>query len=289
MSGQLLKKIREGKGMTINEVASEIISPAQLRKIETNGHQTSFENQMNLLNRLNVSIEEFIYLAKDSHSNFHLHLKNDIREAIRLKDVKKINALLSQLEINKEESCQSNYFLHSKCLLKAELTMIKTGNNVEKARKELTAISDYLGKVDQWYLYELRLLNNSLIYYDFETAVSLGEKALQNIQKHYEHFKNSEISRALLNNLATLSLKEEQYMKAYHYSSASIGLPNSTRFLYENTLSRITNQVACYKLQNSQYDPVILRDAIRFFNSFNMAHLSENIQSFLNEHGVILD
>lgn len=59
--GQVFKDIRERKGLKVTNIAEGIVTPQFLRKFERGDSNISLSNYFLLLNRMNTSVEEFIY------------------------------------------------------------------------------------------------------------------------------------------------------------------------------------------------------------------------------------
>lgn len=287
MIGKTLRLIREGKGFTLRSISQDIVSPSQLSKIENNTQVPNVDTFFHLLYRMNVTFDEFCLLTDDEYISTRTTLSSQIGEVLRKRNVPSMKRLIASLEAF-HEKYHDPYFLHAKRILKAHIWII-TENNFVKAQEEVAEIADYLFSIDDWFYYELALLNNTLFFFKINIAIELGDNALKQIEAQYNMFKDNEASRKLLNNLAVHTLKDERYyMNSYRYSSTAIGLPQSTQHIYSTIFAKITNQVACFKLQNGEYNPECLANLIQLFSLINMDDIHNECQVFVKEHGIHL-
>lgn len=73
--GSTLKLLRESKGTSQKNLAEEILSPSHLSKFENGKHSISLEIFFDLLNKMNVTVNEFIVYHEDK-SNFDVTPKS---------------------------------------------------------------------------------------------------------------------------------------------------------------------------------------------------------------------
>ena len=286
MIGRTLKFIREEKCFSQKYVANAIFSPSQFSKIESDDQNLTAENLIKLLNRLCVTFDEFCLFTEDDHIKARVQSKHYVAE---------LYANQSQLQEGIEkmdiyyEKFKDVYFYHISCLLKAMHTLLATNNDYEKARKELAPVADYLASTGNWFYYELSLFTNVLYLYPRKTAISEGKSALKKINEQYERFKDYDITRSLLINLAIYSLDEKQYMQSLEFSCKILAFPPSTNYLYDALLAKIVSQVAYYKLNSVEYDKQYLSSLINNFKFSRLDNIYKQALDFASKHGISLD
>lgn len=289
MIGKTLQSFREQKGFSVRDIAAGILSPSQVSKIENNSQIPSVDKFIHLLYRLNITFDEFCMFIDDDYMNSRIKLNSQAGETLRKRNVNDILKLIETVH-SYFEKYNDIYFYHTECVLKASYVLLTTNNDYDKARKEVAEVANYLFSIKNWFYYELSLLNNILFFFEIDVALTLGDRALRTIEKQYAQFKDNEITRRLLNNLAIYALKDEQYyMKSYHYSSTALGLPQSTQNIYSTVFAKIINQVACYKLQNGEYNHDYLSNLINWFSLIHMEEIQKKFQEFVEEYGITLD
>jgi len=289
MIGETLKYIREEKKISANFVAKDILSKAQLSRIENQNQTPNADSFIKLLHRLNVSFEEFCLLSDNDYIKIRAKTKNDIFDMLRKKNTKQMKEAINQMD-DYYDKYNDSYFNHLSCIIKATLILGESNYNYNEALKVLKPVSDYLSSVDIWFDYEIGLFINCMYLYPLEKAIAIGNAALEQIKKNYIRFKNDdEMARSLLLNLSFYTLSDEKYYHYAHaYSSAALSLPQSTHLLYNSLLVKIVNQVACFKLENGEYDEVYLANLVNGFKLMKFDELYQQCVDLISKHGITL-
>lgn len=63
--GEIVRNFRISRGLTLKEVCSENFSVAQLSKFERGDSEITFSKLLIILERMNISMEEFMFSLKD--------------------------------------------------------------------------------------------------------------------------------------------------------------------------------------------------------------------------------
>ena len=116
--GEFIKKIRQEKHLTQKELAEGILSKNFLSKFERGESKITSEIFLNLLERLNVSLDEFEQLVTSKHSQKEFLQKLDTFKS--QKDV----YLLENLKVEEKQLFQSDRnrrHLHNQILVEAHL------------------------------------------------------------------------------------------------------------------------------------------------------------------------
>lgn len=292
MIGSTFELLRDNKNMKLKEVAAGIMATSQLSKIERDEHRPSLDNFIYLLNRLNVTYDEFFELTEDEYYRHRQQLKPLISETLRRKNPREMKKLLKTLT-RYEGVYQDDYFTHMKAIVKAAfITQTLSEVDLNKdflIRQALSPVISYLEKVNQWHFYELSLLNHSLYFYEYSTALKLGEEALKSIKKRYAEVYQNQYTRSLLNNLALLSLNQGDLIKAYDFISMALAMPTDTKYLYENFFSRVVHQVICYRLKNGMYQDGEIPFILDVFSFMGLEDISQMLLEFAIQHSLPLD
>jgi len=288
--GETLKYIREEKDFSAAAIAKDIISKAQLSRIEKEGQTPNAESFIKLLYRLNVSFEEFCLLSDDDYLKIRTETREKIADVLRKKNPKQLKQAIKQMDTYYDKY-KDSYFNHMSCVTRATLILGDSNYDYSKALDALKPVSDYLLSVDIWFDYEIALFINCIYLYPLEEAIVIGNKALEKFKNNYILIKNdNDLARSLLLNLASYALSDEKYYHHAHgYSSAALSLPQSTHFLYSPLLAKIVNQVACYKLKNIEYDEVYLTNLINGFKLMKFDDLHKQCVDFITKHGITIN
>jgi len=288
MIGDTLKYIREKKDFSAKEVAWNIVSSAQLSRIENKNQIPATDNFIKLLYRLNISFEEFCLLSDNEHAKVRAETKSYIEGVLRIKNKQQLETALVKMS-NYYTTYGDPYFNHMRCLLKAALILSKTKYDYSKTLDALRPISDYLSSVETWFAYEIDLFSNCIYLYPLEKAIKIGDDVLKSIRRNYSIEEAHEPISKLLLNLAIYSLSDEAYYShAHSYANTVLSLPQSKNILYYPLLAQFVNQVAYFKLKSNEYDEDYLVSLLNIFKLMNFNDLYEEFVNFLTTHGVTL-
>ena len=288
--GETLRYIREEKNFPGTMVAESILSKSQLSRIEKQGQMPNADSFIKLLHRLNVSFEEFFLLSNDDYIRARTETKHEIADILRKRSKQQLKQTLKKMDTYYDKY-KDPYFHHMSCVIKATLIIDESSYDFSKTLKVLEPISNYLSSVEVWFDYEIALFTNCLYLYPLKEAIEIGNSALEKIKNNYSLFKNTDddLEHGLLINLASYALSDEKYYHHAHgYSSAALSLPQSTHFLYSSLLAKIIHQVACYKLENTEYDKVFLVSLINGFKLLKFDDLYQQCVDFVSKHGITI-
>lgn len=287
--GDALKKIRVNKGLTQKEVAFEVTSRSYLSLLENNKYIPTFTLFDQLINRLSITYEEFIYILNDntppnSRSIFiELSLLANKHDLDGLKDLENRSFSLYQKE-------HHLYILHISLLSKSLRLYYENKNSPsDEISKILIPIKDYLLSCNSWHLYEMKLFNNSMFGFPIEDALLFSNLALKKI-KHYSTFNEFQNSKQhMLLNLSTLLIAYNNYELAYDYATQALNEANTHLLLYERILSKL-NMYMCQYLLNTD-DTSAKQNISGLLNTLSVLdldHVKKNYNDILNKHGVQL-
>jgi len=287
MLGKTIKFLREEKGFSQKYIAKDIFKSSQISKIENDDQKITADNFIKLLYRLSITFDEFCFFTKNKHISARVKTRSYVAELGQNGNPSQLKEGIKKMDEYHEEF-KDVYFKHMCCVLKATYILSTTDNDYEKARKELTPITEYLISTENWFYYELALFTNILYLYSPPTAISEGNRVLKKINEHYERFKDYDITRSLLINLAIYSLDEKLYMQSFEFSSKVLALPQSTDHLYDILLAKIVNQVACFRLRSSEYSINYLSNLIDTLKVLSLDAIHKQVLDFVTKHDIRL-
>ena len=152
--GEFIKKIRQEKHLTQKELAEGILSKNFLSKFERGESKITSEIFLNLLERLNVSLDEFEQLVISKHS------QKEFLQKLETFKSQKDGYLLENLKTEEKQLFQNDRnrrHLHNQILVEAHLQYLQ-GKNIDVKQKRV--IQSYLFEVEEWGDYEWELFGN---------------------------------------------------------------------------------------------------------------------------------
>ncbi|QGJ85330.1 MutR family positive transcriptional regulator [Streptococcus phage phi-SgaBSJ31_rum] len=95
--GNTLRKVRQGKQISLHSVADEHLSKSQISRFERGESEISCARLINILDKLNISLDEFLILHDSDRTNTESFAKliQYIRIQYSSKNIDNISSLLS--------------------------------------------------------------------------------------------------------------------------------------------------------------------------------------------------
>lgn len=204
MLGKTLRKVRKGKQVSLCSIADENLSKSQISRFERGESEISYIRLINILEKLHVSLDEFLILYDNDYANkkTFANLVQRIRRDYSSQNIDKITTLLSD---------SSGYTLNS-----FEKTMIKSivhtlDDNIIPTEEELFQLTDYLFKVEKWGYYEIILLGNCVRTIKYSSYFLLTKEMLKNFIYSSLNNKNKRLVTQLAINCLILSIDKKEF------------------------------------------------------------------------------
>ena len=187
--GQSLRKIRKSKNISITQLEDGCLSKSQISRFERGESEISCIRLINLLNKLNVTIDEFISIHNNNMLPRFPTLINNIRKLYSRNDVESLKILLN---------ANSKYTTNS-----LENTMLKSllytlTPDISPSEEELLELTDYLFSVEIWGFYEIVLLGNCIRTLNYSTVFLLTKEMVKN----YHFSVNNKTNKILVTQLS---------------------------------------------------------------------------------------
>lgn len=220
--GKDFKKIRENKGYTQQYVAKEAMARSTYTKFELDSIVPTITKYFQILNNLDMTHEEFNYI----HNHYQLKGKDAILYHFRQIAVNSDLTILMNVRVmtksylnEHEDNVVQDIFY----ICDALITLSKT-NDLSQAAPYAEKVWHRIAQLDKWYLIELRLLNNILFFFDFDTSHFISKRALVELE-HYKHFHEAiELKLAYSMNLIYLLMENHNYLQALEKADSLIAL-----------------------------------------------------------------
>ncbi|MGA9519009.1 MAG: helix-turn-helix domain-containing protein [Trichococcus sp.] len=219
--GDVLKEIRMDRGYSQQYVAEGILGQSAYSKIERSEMEPTFRKWLAILEKLNISVDEFRYIlnqesltAKEKLINAFFSLNyNHLDDLELLKD-----EIIAYLKENEDYLLRSLYYACE------SLIVLTATQNLEKAQLYAKKIWERMEKFDKWYLSDIRLINTILFIFPIDVAVHIGERVTKQLVP-YQNLKEAEILMINIDvNLAVLLIDDQNYPEALPYLEKVIPL-----------------------------------------------------------------
>lgn len=227
--GITLRKVRKGKQISLCSVADEHLSKSQISRFERGESEISCIRLINILDKLHVTLDEFLILHDDDYTNSEsfANLVQYIRKQYSSQSIDNIACLLSDT---------ANYTLDP-----LEKTMVKSilhtmDSRIIPSDEELLQLTDYLFKVEKWGYYEIIIFGNCARTINYNSYFLLTKELLKNYIYSSLNKTNKRMVTQLAINCLILSIDEEKFSNcSYLIGEIKTLLDNEFNF-YEQTV-----------------------------------------------------
>lgn len=224
--GKTLRRLRQGKQVSISSLADEHLSKSQISRFERGESEISCSRLLNLLDKLNITIDEFVSTHSKTHTHFFTLLSR-VRKYYAEKNVIKLLKLL-------EDYAHKDY---ESTMIKAILSSIEP--TVEPSEEEVTRLTDYLFSVEQWGYYEIILLGNCSRFINYNTLFLLTKEMVTSFAYSEQNKTNKTLVTQLSINCLIISID-------YSYFDHSDYLIEKIEFLLRDELNFYEKTVFLY-------------------------------------------
>lgn len=195
--GTSFQLLRKGKHLTLNQLSDNIISPQQLSKFERNIHSISLPVFIELLERMNISVNEFMVYHNRQTQFSQATFLGKLQTALAEERVD----ILEELKLQENDYYQQDSnirHLHNINILEQNILAFKKQPIDENLSKE---ISNYLFECENWAFYELCLFNNYLEFLPTSFISALINEASDKAKKFHQLQLNKNIETTIYCNV----------------------------------------------------------------------------------------
>lgn len=213
--GRVLKIIRENKGYSQQEVSDSTMSRSNYTKLERDEINPNVVKYLAILDYMDMHHDEYSFILNDYSLNDKDTVLFLFKEMEQYPEISYVNKLITEAS----NLLENRYDHMTKDVLNiahAYYSLIED-HSLADARKYAEDIWNRLKKLDKLYLSEFHLLNGILYYFELETAVSLTDKALKDLERYYSFKEAEELRLSFLSHISCILIAYKQYDLALKY------------------------------------------------------------------------
>ncbi|HFE9853008.1 TPA: hypothetical protein ACGBG5_003582 [Enterococcus faecalis] len=207
--GETISQLRKEKNISIKDLCSDRLSRSAYTRFINNETDTSSTNFLFFLDRLQVSLNEFMFVKND------YKLSENERYMIKLQIFYLDENLLELEKIEKDCAFLSksinDTFKHLSLLSNIYQSRIK---NKPIDINIIEHLKNYLINVDTWTHYEIILFNNSMFIYNIEFIELILRRATSGLDRYHPIRSYTSESFAMLSNVLNIYLSSKELHKA---------------------------------------------------------------------------
>ncbi|MCO7127356.1 helix-turn-helix domain-containing protein [Sporolactobacillus shoreicorticis] len=194
---EAFKFIRKSKSLTIEKVASGVMSISQVSRFENGQNDILTHHFLALLKNMNTSIDEFFYLQREGESTEEENTLEQIRLLIAKHDAKGLTYLFNELEKNRQNDYSLSFFLAQFC----KLILVLWSDGTDEASMEVIAqpVLEYLFMVNDWGEFELLLYDMFGFAFQVDTTYRLMHTAIKRSRQYRGLSRDQYLMNMILN------------------------------------------------------------------------------------------
>ncbi|GKV70416.1 hypothetical protein NCCP2716_29140 [Sporosarcina sp. NCCP-2716] len=217
--GSTIRKIRTDKNYSQRYVTDGIMTQSAYSKFELNKTDISFFLLVKILEKLEVSMDEFLYI----HNDFCLTTKNRIissftsisyNDEVRLTELMRLAE--DYLDIDEDLLVRDVQTLFEGLLL-----FISTSDD-DLLKTSVTSVWERLSVKNQFYLTDLYLLNAIYYLFPLETMLQMRKLAESSLARYKQFPKVPRLHLNFSVNISLLLMKENRFAEAQDEVEAAI-------------------------------------------------------------------
>lgn len=275
-SGEIFKRFRESRGLSLKDVANDNLSKSQLSRFENGQNDLTLNKFIMALSAINVSINEFMYAVNDFHNDELSELLEIIRNCTINNNIQGLKNLL--FDYSRRDKNSNKFHELNTILIKIRLQVLSEEKLV--LEKDLEKLIDYLFSVEFWGVYELRLFLNSIDILEHNFFVTLSREMI----RRSDYYKEIKANRSLINHM-TLNAYIICIDRGYLTDAAYFGRQLKSFFfeeseMYERVVYNYAHNYYLYKKFGSDQSIIEMRKCIGFMKAVG----SDNIASHYSLH-----
>ncbi|OKP79974.1 hypothetical protein A3844_27795 [Paenibacillus helianthi] len=249
--GTTIQQIRRSKGMNQTELAQGIMSRSNLSRFEGGKYYPGYDKLILLLDKLEMSLEELLFLHQDLAQPIKRTLHLTLVEAGNRYDFEKLREISHEC-LAMYRSTGTDAFYHLYLLGQGVLIQYGHEDQIKQISEVANTIKPYLLEVDTWYLYEFKLLNNFLFTLSSDDAIFFGQRAVHEFDKYHSFAESRTIQQHLLQNISNICLAERNYEKSLFFLKRALPLADKTNLLYDKIVTSVLYEITLVCLKRSQ-------------------------------------
>lgn len=274
--GETIKKMRKARGYSQEELVHGITSRTTLSTFENGSSRPTLDSVLDYLDRLNVSVEEFIYLSSKEKFMQKKDTSNEVLDVLMRSDVEEAKELISKLD-SLYKKTKDIYFK----LQKAQLIVVMNEFELLSSEEVDTYkryIYYHLEKVETWGKVEIALFNNVMMIVPSETIVNVFKNASKKFDVIENLYGMEKLETITKTNAITAFLERGDYGYAELFLSDIEAFQEND--LYHRTIHTFQWNVLNFIKSGDETSLEHNKDILHYLKLVNAMKLMQKLESF---------
>lgn len=279
--GEVIRKIRISKGLTQKEVYLGIVSKSYAIEFEKGNHSISATLLLDILPRLSLDMDEFLYISQDYHLNEQADYIFRYSTYSNNHDLPALYQLLHELQ-EQQGQITTVHIAEVRSRIRIIEATNRTGSYTPDAvlPEDKETIIQYLTNLQTWTLQEIQLFANTLEFIEGEQQLIFFKQLSKSLELYKDYDRGREIFCSLLVNLIRETLDEDQLDYAEVLIEQLFLLSTEYREFFHRLCAKFFNGVLLTKRGDSQGKQESTR-VLEILHDLDHATLAKELESLL--------
>lgn len=262
--GAVFHELRVSRGLSIVELMDDLVSKSTISRFERMESDITFEKLVHLLNKLKVSMDEFVYLTSEKQQ------KTSSLELLSKTILDNDTPALRKLIDNEWTTFTETTDIYSRLIATALECHYKSmiGEKVS-FNSNLQFLADYFFRCNLWTQFDVVLFSDSMSYLPVDTAIVISKEIAKKTKKFHNNRQSLETIINTLENITLVCLENDRIDDAKKFLAIIDQLDMDETFVLERVILKFVKGIYMIKIGESDEGNRLAEE------SLNAMHLSE--------------
>ncbi len=272
--GEVFKKLRTNRHISLKQIATEEVSVSQLSRFESGKSDISLSKFLIALDNLNIEVDEFI----DTVNNYQRTEQIKFMSALVPLEYERNVEGFRKMMLEEEEKFKKNpdvYRYHLNVIL-LQGFICKCDESIPFPKKYINEIADYLFTTEEWNYYEIILIGNLYLFIDIPLLHKMGQEIIKRQEFYREIGSQKSVVMITLLNIFETCVYRGALDVADYYKQETIKLITDETDLYKRTIHLFLSGMLDYKEGKKEKGIEEMNKAIKIFEWVGSENLANN-------------
>ncbi|MDR2276663.1 MAG: helix-turn-helix domain-containing protein [Vagococcus sp.] len=281
--GPSIRDIRLKKGYSQKEIYQDIMSKSYAIEFEKGSHNISSYLLMEILNRLSLDLEEFLFIYNNYSLNTYSDYIYKLSKFSNAHDEENLRDLLASL------ANQSDSISQVRCAeIRCRITMIQQIKRYDSfsladfSLSDQSLIQNHLLNIETWTLQEIQLFGNTIEFLPFDKHFPLFKSLSKSLNLYIAYDKGREIFCSMLINLISQAIKHNYLDYATALNLDLLALSTDYKEFFHHTVATYLQCVLLYKQTNDKEKMNDAQELLSFISKLGQPSLATELSLLLS-------
>lgn len=282
--GRTIELIRQMKNIPIKSLIGGVVSRAQYYRITKGQSDMTVTSFFKILEHLNISLEEFLFIKNNFKLETFKVLFTDIHQSFIEQDIEKLLHLKEKSTLLYKETNLERY-QHIALVVQLLIDRLKQAEYDSFAKGYL---QDYLMNLNMFTHYDLVLYSNTFFAFSKELNEAISSRILNNVKK-YEQLKSFEsVTMKVLSNMIFYEIELNDFKKVKEYLGYMKQVELSEHLILEKILKKFFMGIECVLTKNIKQGKKQMKESMTLLKSLEDNHyfflekIEEHLVNYFN-------